>query len=184
MSKLRTDSLALNFSAAIVAIILTAGALCPVAVRADSARLTKAEALKLHEEFQKATVDADAATLDKLMAPDCIFIHGNGMVQNKAVFTGMLKSGRMKVRSWDMKSPEVMLFNGGAIVTGVSDWVMDAPPGSANRGPMTLHLRVSQIWVHTEAGWKLILDQDTSIAQPPGMRPAGANGAPSSAPKP
>ncbi|MDE3108701.1 MAG: nuclear transport factor 2 family protein [Acidobacteriota bacterium] len=184
MSKLRIYPLALYFSTAIVATILTAGVVCPGLTRADSSQLTKAEALKLHDQFQKATVEGDAATLDKLMAADCIFIHGNGMVQTKAVFTDMLKSGRMKVTSWDMKSPEVILFDGGAIVTGVSDWVMDAPPGSGNRGPMTLHLRVSQIWAHTSEGWQLILDQDTSIAQPPGMRPAAANAAPSAAPKP
>lgn len=176
MNTIRTKSLALYFSAALLmAVFFGIGAVRAANAARGSAQLTKDEALKLTNDFQKATVGAEAATLDKLMADDCIFIHGNGMVQTKAVFTSMLTSGRMKVTSWDMKSPNVMLFNGGAIVTGESDWVMMPPGGSASANPMTLHLRVSQIWVHTAKGWQLILDQDTSIAQPAGMRPAGSH---------
>lgn len=184
MTKFRMKSLSLFFTAALVAVALL-GARAVRAARAagDSPQLTKEEALNLHDQFQKATVAADAASLDKLMADGCIFIHGNGMVQSKAVFTSMLKSGRMKVTSWDMKSPEVMLFNGGAIVTGLSDWTMEPPPGSASATPMVLHLRVSQIWVHTSKGWQLILDQDTAVSQPGGLRPVGSRAAPSGAPK-
>lgn len=183
MTKLHTKLFALYFGVALMAALFSVSAV-RVAGRSDSGQLTKDEALKLTSEFQKATVAADAATLDKLMADDCIFIHGNGMVQNKSVFTGMLTSGRMKVTSWDMKSPDVILFDGGAIVTGVSEWDMMPPGGSANANPMALHLRVSQIWAHTATGWQLILDQDTSIAQPGGLRPVGANATPSGAPKP
>lgn len=180
MAKLHTKIFALCFGIALTAFIFGAGAVRAANAGAggDSPQLTKSEALKLTGEFQKATVAADAATLEKLMAPDCIFIHGNGMVQSKAVFTGMLTSGRMKVTSWDMKSPNVILFDGGAIVTGVSDWDMMPPGGSANASPMVLHLHVSQVWAHTSAGWQLILDQDTSIAQPGGMRPGGSHRGP------
>jgi hypothetical protein len=178
------NSRALYFCAALLMATFMGGTAIRAANAGGSAQLTKNEALKLTNDFQKATVAGDAATLDKLMANDCIFIHGNGMVQSKAVFTSMLTSGRMKVTSWDMKSPDVMLFNGGAIVTGESEWVMAPPPGSASTNPMSLHLRVSQIWVHTAKGWQLILDQDTSIAQPQGMRPVGSHSAPGGASHP
>ncbi len=186
MVNVRTKLFALYFSIALMAVAFGTGALrsANAAQRGDSPQLTKDEALKLMNEFQRATVAADATALDKLMADDCTFIHGNGLVQSKAVFTGMLSSGRMKVTSWDMKSPNVILFDGGAIVTGESEWDMLPPGGSANANPMVLHLRVSQIWAHTAIGWQLILDQDTSIAQPGGMRPAGSHAAPSGAPKP
>ena len=177
------NSLALYFGVLMIAAaMLGAGA-----VRAaDGPQLTKDEALKLTNEFQRATVAGDAAALGRLMADDCIFIHGNGMVQSKEVFTGMLSSGRMKVTSWDMKSPNVILFDGGAIVTGVSEWDMMPPGGSTNANPMVLHLHVSQVWARTAAGWQLILDQDTSITQPggPRMQPLGDHAAPSGAPKP
>jgi hypothetical protein len=180
MPKLQNKFFVVCFSVALIAVAFGASARAANADGpSDSPQLTKDEALKLTNEFQKATVAGDAAALGKLMADDCIFIHGNGLVQNKSVFTGMLTSGRMKVTSWDMKSPSVMLFHGGAIVTGVSEWDMMPPGGAANASPMVLHLHVSQVWVHTAAGWQLILDQDTSITQPAGARTQP----PSSAPK-
>jgi ketosteroid isomerase-like protein len=162
-------------------IFLIAGAMLGAgAVRAaDGPRLTKEEALKLQDEFQSAVVAADGAALDKLMANDCIFIHGNAMMQTKPEFTGALTSGAMKVTEFKSSSRDVTLFNGGAIVVSVVDWGMAPPRAATNANPMILHMRISNVWVHTEAGWQLVLEQDTSLPQRGGMRPVGGHiGAP------
>ncbi len=181
MTNQRKSSLRVCFGIfLIVASMLGAGA-----VRAaDGPQLSKEEAVKLQDEFQRAVVAADGAALDKLMANDCLFIHGNGMTQGKAAFTGALTSGAMKVTEFKSTSPEVILFNGGAIVSSVADWGMLPPRGAANAKPMVLHMRISQVWVRTASGWQLILEQDTGLPQPGGLRPVGDHPAPSGAPKP
>lgn len=184
MSKLRIHSSGLCFIAAAVAAILFAGAVFPAVARADAQQLTKEEALSLQGQFRRATVAADAAALDKLMAPDCIFIHGNGMMQTKAVFTHMLTSGAMKVTEFKSTSPQVISFDGGAIVTSLADWGMLPPRGPKGASPMVLHMRISQVWVHTAAGWQMILEQDTRLPQGGGMRRAGGHPTPAGAPKP
>lgn len=148
------------------------------AVRAaDGPRLTKDEALKLQDSFQSAVVAADSAKLDKLMADDCTFIHGNAMQQTKAQFMGMLTSGNMKVSEFKSSSQQVTLFHGGAIVISVIDWGMMPPGGGADAHPMVLPMRISDVWVHTRAGWQLVLEQDTTLPQQRGgMRPGGGHG--------
>lgn len=167
MMNQRKNSLVLHFSIFLVAAaMLGAGA-----VRAaEGPQLTKEHALKLQDEFQRAVVAADSAALDKLMADDCTFIHGNAMQQTKAQFMGMLKSGAMKVSEFKSSSQQVILFHGGAIVISVVDWGMAPPHAAPNAPPMVLPMRISNVWVRTGAGWQLILEQDTSLPQRRGGR--------------
>jgi ketosteroid isomerase-like protein len=171
----RKNSLALYFAISLIfAAVLGAGA-----VRAaDAPQLTKDEALKLQDSFQSAVVAADSAALDKLMAEDCTFIHGNAMQQTKAQFIGMLKGGAMKVTEFKSSSQQVILFNGGAIVISVVDWGMMPPHAAPDASPMVLPMRISNVWVHTGAGWQLILEQDTSLPQRGGMRRGGRTAPP------
>jgi Domain of unknown function (DUF4440) len=181
MARFRTKSVASYFTITLVmAALFGAGA-----VRAaDGPKITKEEALKLQDDFQNAVVAADSAALDKLMAADCTFIHGNAMQQTKAQFMGMLKGGAMKVTEFKSSSQQVVPFDGGAVVISVIDWGMLPPRGAANAKPMVLPMRISDVWVRTGSGWQLILEQDTTLPQRGGMRPVGSRAAPSSTTKP
>jgi Domain of unknown function (DUF4440) len=174
------NSLALYFGIFLIASAMVGSG----AVRAaDGPQLTKDEALKLQDDFQSAVVAADSATLDKLMADNCTFIHGNAMQQSKAQFMGMLTSGAMKVSEFKSSSQDVVLFRGGAIVISVIDWGMAAPKGATNAHPMVLPMRISDVWVHTSAGWQLLLEQDTTLPQRGGMRSGGGHTGAPGAPK-
>jgi hypothetical protein len=163
-------SFALKFGIILIAAaMLGAGA----ARAANAPQLSRQEALKLQDSFQSAVVAADSAKLNKLMASDCTFIHGNAMQQTKTQFMGMLTSGTMKVTEFKSSSQQVTLFHGGAIVISVIDWGMLPPRGGANAHPMVLPMRISDVWVHTGAGWQLVLEQDTTLPQRGGMRPGG-----------
>jgi hypothetical protein len=96
----------------------------------------------------------------------------------------MLTSGRMKVTEFKSASPQVILFDGGAIVTSVADWGMLPPRGPKGAKPMVLHMRISQVWVRTAAGWQMVLEQDTTLPQEGGARPAGGHAATPDPPKP
>jgi len=161
-------SLSKNRSAFAVFVALVALLVVATAPRASA---QADDVLKLQKQFQDACVAADGPTLTKLMADDAIFIHGNAAVQTKAQFIDAITSGQLAVSQYDLKDPKVVLFEGGAVVSGLVDFGFRPPPGSQNP-PRVLHMRGSAVWAHTSAGWRLILDQDTPVPGPPPAAPA------------
>jgi ketosteroid isomerase-like protein len=152
----------LGVACAIAAMIL--GASFAARSRAQSAAAQ--QVLDRQKKFQALTVAGDADGVAALMADDAIFIHGNGAEQSKSEFVGALKSGQMAFSSYDLTDPKVIPFSGGAIVTGLVDIGIKGPAGSA-APPRLIHMRGSSVWVQTASGWKLQLDQDTTLAAPP-----------------
>jgi len=136
-------------------------------LRAQSA--PEGEALRLQKEFQDKCVAGDVDAISAMMADDAIFIHGNGAVQGKSEFLGSIKSGQLSLSAYDLKDPKVILFNGGAIVSGLEDLAF-RPPAGSNAPPRVIHMRGSAVWIHNAGAWRLVLDQDTTLAGPP---PAG-----------
>jgi ketosteroid isomerase-like protein len=130
--------------------------------------------LDMQKKFQELTVAGDGDGVAALMADDAIFVHGNGAAQSKAEFVGAIKAGQMAFSMYDLKDPKIIIFNGGAIVSGLVDLAFKAPPGSATP-PRVIHMRGSSVWVQAASGWKLILDQDTSITAPPAAAPAASH---------
>jgi ketosteroid isomerase-like protein len=158
-----SGSLLLRIAAAAAAIALVAG----VAPRAQA----QDEVLKLQKQFQDACVAGDTAAIAPLMADDAIFIHGNGAAQSKTEFLAAITNGQLSLSACDLKDPKVVLFDGGAIVSGLVD-ITFKPRPNATTPPLTLHMRGSSVWVHKSGGkWTLFLDQDTTLAGPP-ARPA------------
>lgn len=142
---------------------------------ASKARLTEAQVLDLQKRFQDATVASDAATLEKLMADDAMFVHGNALVQSKAEFLEAAAKRRFRISKFEITNPKVVFFDGGAIVSGVEDIVLASRvPGEE---PQKVQMRVSGVWVARPGGWQLLLNQSTPVQQPPSP-PAAAQNAP------
>jgi len=154
----------------IVVVVLAALLIAAVAEPAR-AQAAQDEALKLQKQFQDKCVAADVDAVSALMADDAIFIHGNGAVQGKAEFLSSLKSGQLSLSAYDLKDPQVIVFNGGAIVSGLEDLAFKPPAGS-NAPPRVIHMRGSAVWIHSAGAWHLLLDQDTTLAAPPAAAPA------------
>jgi hypothetical protein len=72
----------------------------------------------------------------------------------------------LSLSAYDLKDPKVVLFDGGAIVSGLVD-ITFKPRPNATAPPLTLHMRGSSVWVHHSGKWTLFLDQDTTLAGPP-----------------
>jgi ketosteroid isomerase-like protein len=138
-------------------------------VGASNERLTAAQVLDLQKRFQDATVACDAPTLEKLMADDVVFVHGNALVQNKAEFLDAARARRFRISRFEIANPKVVFFDGGAIVSGVEDIVLG--PRAAGEQPRKVRMRVSGVWVAKPGGWQLLLQQSTPLqpltSQPP-----------------
>ena len=152
---------------ACLAVVTAAVVLIAIAAFQVYAQAAQDEALKMQTKFQDACVAADAAALTSLMADNAIFVHGNGVMQSKAEFIDAITTGKLGVSQYDLHDSKVVLFEGGAVVTGLVDFGLKPPAGSTNP-PRILHFRGSAVWLHSSAGWHLVFDQDTTLAAPPG----------------
>ncbi len=97
------------------------------------------------------------------MADDATFVHGNMRVQTKAEFVAGV--GKGEPNNFEGADRKVVLFNGGALVTGpvTITLAMPAANGGAAPPPRQLHIYLSTLWVHTAAGWQVLLSQTTEI---------------------
>jgi len=152
---------------ACLAVVTAAVVLIAIAAFQVYAQAAQDEALKMQTKFQDACVAADAAALTSLMTDNAMFVHGNGVMQSKAEFIDAITSGKLGVSQYDLHDSKVVLFEGGAVVTGLVDFGLKPPAGSTNP-PRILHFRGSAVWLHSSAGWHLVFDQDTTLAAPPG----------------
>src|SRR5580658_5679099 len=146
--------------------VVAAAILAAMASLAHAQSPAEQKVLDLQKKFQALTVAQDADGVAALMSDDAFFIHGNGAVQSKSEFVAALKSHQMAFSSYDLKDPKVILFKGGAIVSGLVDIGFPVPSGSTTP-PRLVHMRGSSIWLQTASGWKLKMDQDTTLAAPP-----------------
>jgi Domain of unknown function (DUF4440) len=145
---------------------VTALILIAIAALRVHAQAAQAEVLGLQKTFQDACVDGNIGTIELMMGDDAIFIHGNGMMQDKTEFLASIQKGQLALSAYELRDPKVILFDGGAIVSGLEDLTFKPPAGSANPG-RTIHMRGSAVWVHKAGSWHLVLDQDTTLALPP-----------------
>jgi ketosteroid isomerase-like protein len=157
----------LGVACAIAAMILVSS--YGLRARAQAAA-NQQQVLDMQKKFQELSVSGDTDGVAALMADDAIFIHGNGAAQSKPEFIAAMKAGQLALSMYDLKDPKVVIFNGGAIVSGLVDIAFKVPPG-ATAPPRVLHMRGSSVWLQTAAGWRLQLDQDTTLAGPPAGAP-------------
>jgi hypothetical protein len=157
--------------AAVVAMMLLAGAALRAGAQTSQSSTTQKDLVDLQRKFQDLTVAGDSAGVSALMSDEAIFIHGNGAAQSKAEFLTAMATGQLSFSVYELKDPKVVIFDGGAIVSGLVDIAFKAPAGS-QAPPRVLHMRGSSVWVQRPSGWRLILDQDTTIPAP--LAPAAA----------
>src|SRR5438477_10737412 len=65
-----------------------------------------------------AMLKADVGALDKLLAPDLIYTHGDGRVIDKAAFLSDFKTGAFKYVTIEPNDLKIRIYGDTAIVTG------------------------------------------------------------------
>jgi len=138
-------------------------------------KITETQALDLQKKFETAYTSGDAKTIGALLADNATFVHGNMRVQSKSEFIDGLGRAPSNIERPENK---VALINdgAGALVTGpgtVTFAATPAPSGGVAAPPRQLHLYFSTLWVHTSAGWQVLLFQGTEAPPAPPAAPAG-----------
>jgi ketosteroid isomerase-like protein len=130
---------------------------------APAQHITETRLLDLNKKYQDASVAADTAALEPLLADDMIFVHGNAVVDTKASYLDSLRTGHLKVTSYESGEPKMAFFDGGAVVSAISTVSLASPDGGP---PRSLTMRISSVWVSKPAGWQMIFTQGTPLQTP------------------
>src|SRR5277367_131498 len=133
-------------AAFIAAVILLAGSASHAGTQTSQSSTSQKDLVDLQKKFQDLTVAGDSAGVSALMSDEAIFIHGNGASQSKAEFLTAMATGQLSFSVYELKDPKVVIFDGGAIVSGLVDIAFKAPAGS-QAPPRVLHMRGSSVWV-------------------------------------
>ena len=115
------------------------------------------EILKLQSDFDDAELHADAERLEALLTDDFQSIGERGFVLDKAQW--IARHGDFRHVSLQTTDADVRRYPGTAIVRCVQ-----RSDATWHGKPMTLNLRVGQVWVKLSGGWKLAAIQFSSLA--------------------
>ncbi|HTG89177.1 MAG TPA: nuclear transport factor 2 family protein [Vicinamibacterales bacterium] len=107
-----------------------------------------------------AMLKNDVAALDRLLAPELIYTHGDGRVVDKAAFIADLKTGDFKYVTIDAGEPTVRVFGDAAIVNGTAGMSV------VNKGaPAKIRIVYSTTQVRRNGSWQMVSWHATRLAQ-------------------
>jgi hypothetical protein len=114
--------------------------------------------LKADADRFTAMLKADAAALEKLLAPELSYTHSNAAVQNKAEFISDIKTGKIKYLSVEPTDRKASIFGNAAIVTGGA-----AVHVIQNGNDLTFKIRYTNAHVKRAGGWQMVAWQATRL---------------------
>lgn len=110
------------------------------------------------DQFAKAVLGKDKATLEKLMSDSIWYSHSNGNLDTRAAFINNVMSETPKYEAFDYADQKIVLYGNTAIARGKIT-VKDLMNGQRR----TLELNAMQIWIKGSQGWTLVARQATRM---------------------
>lgn len=133
----------------------------PAGASPDSAPRDALKAAVLHADDARlrAMEAGDLVALDRLLAPDCLYVHSNGTTQTRSEFLAALKSGALKYLSIRPATPPQVRLCGDdcAIVTGPTQVEVARADGTR----LSLALVVTAVYALADGRWQLVSYQST-----------------------
>ena len=157
MSKLTAALTRRAASVAVLAFIVQ----LPTMAQAPSG--AKENLITIQKEWADARVKPDIAYLERLYAKEFRVHTMDGAVASRADDIAMFKEGRIKpdfVRDEDMN---VAVYGEVGIVTGIENVGGTYPAGPLKGQKAELSLRFTNVFVHRDGRWQLVLHQATQI---------------------
>jgi ketosteroid isomerase-like protein len=143
-------------------LVLICGVLLAAATSSRVAAQSAEEEVRQAERARfAAMVKADIGALDKLLAPDLIYTHGDARRIDKAAFISDFKTGAFKYVKIDPTEITVRVHGDVAIVAGAAG--MDIVNNGA---PASIQIRYTNVHVKRNGAWQMVAWQATRIAQP------------------
>jgi ketosteroid isomerase-like protein len=132
-----------------------------IARGANSAEDAKAEIFKVDEERNQALQKADAATLDRLYAPDLVYTNARGETLTRAQHLADIKARTLGFRSFAHKDVQVRVFGNTGVLTGISTSAVEYK-GTVSTSPR----RYLNVYVKHGGRWLCAVHWETPVANP------------------
>jgi len=134
--------------------LLTAGVFGQSSNVADNVRA-------LDRQQREAAVRGETAFLEQYAASDYVSINPAGILSTREQSLARMKSGDVKLEAIDVDQEEVHVYGDVVVITG-----REHVRGNYKGHPFDSMARYSRVWIRREDLWKLVLFQETPIAQP------------------
>ena len=116
--------------------------------------------LQLEQQRMHAMMDADAETLNRVLADDLTYIHTTAALDSKESFIGALSSGALNYESIASTEAQVRVYGDTAVVTGNGD-VRVTSNGRQNR----FSIRYTDVYAQRDGRWQMVAWQATRMPQ-------------------
>jgi hypothetical protein len=119
----------------------------------------------------KASVDNDAAALERLLAADLDYTHSDGLHETKARFIAALSDGTRDYVSIDPAFDKLRVFGNVGLIHGRANVTVQSP-----RGTSTFEISFDDAWTWKDGRWQLTSwrSSRTPVAPPPARSADGA----------
>ena len=106
----------------------------------------------------RAMIEADAVTLEALLAESMVYTHSSATTDGKASYIAGVKSKKWQYRQIDRPVEDIQVHGDTVVVTGQVriDIVVDGKPKIMNS-------RYTDVWVKGAKGWQMTAWQSTPI---------------------
>jgi hypothetical protein len=114
---------------------------------------------QLRKTWNAAWLENDSATVDKLMAPEYVYIGPNGQVSDRSKIMGVILSPSYKLHHAGWTEVQINLLSDSAAV------IIDRLQGSGtlNGDPFTDDNRCSRVCLRRNGAWQIVFEQASAI---------------------
>jgi ketosteroid isomerase-like protein len=113
---------------------------------------------KLEDQRFKAMIDADAATLEKLLADTLVYTHSYGGADSKASYLDGIRAKKWVYRKIERPVENIQIHGDCAIVTGRVKIEL-----LSDGKPKTLNSAYTNVWIKRSQGWQMVAWQSTPL---------------------
>jgi len=119
---------------------------------------TPEQAKSLDREWAEATMHADAAALDHILADDLTYTHTGGNTQTKAEFISSLREKKIRYNSIEFEDANARVYGNTAVIASRVHVKV-----TVDGRDISLHPRFLHVWVKRNGRWQLVAHQATQI---------------------
>jgi uncharacterized protein (TIGR02246 family) len=126
-----------------------------------SAAVDEKHIQELEEEFQKAVVQGDVATFERLFADDFTHTSQDGTFRTRAVWLKGREQGKSSYVSYGVDDRQIRIYGDTALVTGLAKPSWREKDGTSASG----QFRFLRVWVKRDGRWRAVAFQSTSVKE-------------------
>jgi ketosteroid isomerase-like protein len=113
---------------------------------------------ELEDRRYRAMCEADAATLDKLLADTLVYTHSYGGADSKASYLEGIRSKKWVYRNIERPIEDIQVHGDCAVVTGQVRIQL-----LSEGKPKTLNSAYTDVWIKGAKGWQMVAWQSTPL---------------------